>query len=233
VDRLSWRLRAGMFVQDLGTWYSAFLRIRPSGPYEVFYNQDNEPPWDPEETDFLEEQELFPRSDVHQPDWFRRRLAANRAGSVVVYHDERDRQGIRLPPADVDDLVGPACAMLAENAPADWSTMVLTYRASSTVCQAEVVATARDGRRLLMAPPEEMHQVLRRLRGSMADETNGAWLSARFTLIAGMEPAVEFDYMQDPIWAPPVDPSVFVQDLQEFPRHPARVPEWLRVVAGL
>lgn len=75
VDNIFWRLRVGMYQQGRGTWYTAFFRISPPDNYEVFYNHDNEPPWNPPAESFAKEQELLPRDDQHMPDWFHRRLA--------------------------------------------------------------------------------------------------------------------------------------------------------------
>ncbi|MGI8310609.1 hypothetical protein [Saccharopolyspora sp. ASAGF58] len=74
-DTIFWRLRVGMYREGLGTWFSAFFRMRQPGEYEIFYNHDNEPPWGAEPGSFIKEQDLFPRDDEHTPDWFRRRLA--------------------------------------------------------------------------------------------------------------------------------------------------------------
>lgn len=74
VDALFWRLRVGMYEEGRGTWFSAFFRTRTTGPHEIFYNWDNEPPWQPPAESFAHEQRLFPRDGAHQPAWFRRRL---------------------------------------------------------------------------------------------------------------------------------------------------------------
>jgi hypothetical protein len=69
-DNIFWRLRVGMYREGLGTWFSAFFRISPPDTYEIFYNRDNEPPWDAPASSFVQEQELFPRDSEHMPDWF-------------------------------------------------------------------------------------------------------------------------------------------------------------------
>lgn len=76
VDNLFWRLRVGMYEGGLGTWYTAFFRITPPDTYEIFYNRDNEPPWNPPLESFRKEQDMFPRDEEHMPDWFRQKLNA-------------------------------------------------------------------------------------------------------------------------------------------------------------
>ncbi|MER5393062.1 hypothetical protein [Saccharopolyspora sp. NPDC002686] len=75
VDNIFWRLRVGMYQEGIGTWYTSMFRISPPDTYEVLYNRDNEPPWNPPAEAFAKEQELFPRDEQHMPDWFRQRLA--------------------------------------------------------------------------------------------------------------------------------------------------------------
>lgn len=80
VDALFWRLRVGMYRERKGTWFTTFLRIhRPVRPRfhnpEIHYNYHNEPPWNPDDESFDQEQRMFPRDDSHMPDWFRRRLS--------------------------------------------------------------------------------------------------------------------------------------------------------------
>ncbi|GAB3299002.1 hypothetical protein [Parasphingorhabdus pacifica] len=68
-DNIFWRLRVGMYQEGAGTWFSAFFRISPPDTYEIFYNRDNEPPWNAPEDSYPREQELFPRDSENMPDW--------------------------------------------------------------------------------------------------------------------------------------------------------------------
>ncbi|EIE98497.1 hypothetical protein [Saccharomonospora glauca] len=75
VDGIFWKLRVGMYREGDGAWLSTFFRMRRPRTYEVFYNWNNEPPWNAEAESFAKELELFPRSAERIPDWFRKRLA--------------------------------------------------------------------------------------------------------------------------------------------------------------
>ncbi len=79
------KLRAGMYEEDRGSWYTALVTVRPPGRYEVEYDYDGEPEFTPPLTAgaFALDQDYFPRSDEHVPAWLRAKLdeaAATDAG---------------------------------------------------------------------------------------------------------------------------------------------------------
>lgn len=80
IDELFWKLRVGMYREGVGTWFSAFFRMSPPNTYEIFYNRDNEPPWNPSAESFQKEQDLFPRDAAHTPAWFSQKLAGTTSG---------------------------------------------------------------------------------------------------------------------------------------------------------
>ncbi|PRY42272.1 tudor domain-containing protein [Umezawaea tangerina] len=71
------KLRAGMYEEDRGSWYTARITIEPPGRYEVEYDYDGEPTFTPPLTAsaYALDQDYFPRSDEHIPDWLRAKLA--------------------------------------------------------------------------------------------------------------------------------------------------------------
>ncbi|MFW6640708.1 hypothetical protein ACOALZ_11790 [Nocardiopsis algeriensis] len=72
-------LRAGMYREEKGTWYT----ISRPGKFKADYDYDNRPGFTfyPEASAFATDLEFFPRSDEHIPDWLREHLdEARRSG---------------------------------------------------------------------------------------------------------------------------------------------------------
>ncbi|GAA0899924.1 hypothetical protein [Virgisporangium aurantiacum] len=72
------RLRRGMYVDGLGTWYSMDLVIDRPSIFHARFNHDTEPPFrtPPAPEQYLLDQERYPRTPGNMPDWFRSRYAA-------------------------------------------------------------------------------------------------------------------------------------------------------------
>ena len=70
------RLRAGMYREGEGTWFSARLTIEPPSRFTVQYNWRNRPSFQnwPTPDQFILELERFPRGDAFVPAWFRESL---------------------------------------------------------------------------------------------------------------------------------------------------------------
>lgn len=70
------RLRAGMYKEGRGTWFSMHYTITPPTHYDVTFNYDNPPdfliPADP--NDFLIDLRYFPRNPEHIPTWLQEKL---------------------------------------------------------------------------------------------------------------------------------------------------------------
>ena len=66
-------LRADMYRERSGTWFSMAMVITPDGRASTSFNYTEEPPADGELNPWLFEDDLarFPRDDAHMPDWLR------------------------------------------------------------------------------------------------------------------------------------------------------------------
>lgn len=69
-------LRAEMYRDGSGTWFSMTLVITPEGRASTRFNYTDEPPADGELNPrlFADDLAKFPRDDAHIPDWLRARL---------------------------------------------------------------------------------------------------------------------------------------------------------------
>ncbi|WP_410649849.1 hypothetical protein [Amycolatopsis sp. cmx-4-54] len=66
-------LRARMYEQDRGTWFSATLVLEEGAPPEFSFNFDEDPQWWPplHPTAFTRDLEAFPRDETNIPQWLR------------------------------------------------------------------------------------------------------------------------------------------------------------------
>lgn len=69
-------LREEMAQPGAGAWLSAAITLTPNGQFTMDVDYDNEPAWKiPIVADtYAEEQQLFPRDEEHQPEWFKQKL---------------------------------------------------------------------------------------------------------------------------------------------------------------
>ncbi|GAB3299000.1 hypothetical protein [Parasphingorhabdus pacifica] len=137
----------------------------------------------------------------------------------------------QLPDEEVDSdalLIQRATQLLTINAPRDWAEIRMDFRASSTICQADMSGSMLNGDSLLMPLPAGMTEIMRHLRVVMYEPENGTWFSLHVILRRNMTPDFRFNYTEDPKWSPPVAPTLFTLDLERFPRVPEHIPSWLR-----
>jgi len=77
------KLRAGMYQEDKGTWFSIkYTIVRPS-KYSVDFNYDEYPDFTfrPAPEGFVDDLEIVPRSEEFIPDWLREQIEATRGGA--------------------------------------------------------------------------------------------------------------------------------------------------------
>ena len=70
-------LRAAMYREGAGTWFSATIRVVPEGSAAADFDYDGEPRWDvpPAPGDYVADLKRFPRDEDHVPDWLAARIA--------------------------------------------------------------------------------------------------------------------------------------------------------------
>lgn len=97
IDDLCRRLRAGMYHEDLGTWFTLAYTLVPDR-YSVDYDYDGEPDavsFTPEH--YAQDLQYFPRAEEHVPDWLRRKLDGLPNVYGGVYLDVDAREGTSTP----------------------------------------------------------------------------------------------------------------------------------------
>ncbi len=138
-----------------------------------------------------------------------------------------------LGPEEQNELWRDITNLVVHFVPSDSSLVMLTYRAIGDYHELVVmVRRATNGDLYLWDPPEELLDVLERLRAGMYRPGRGTWfqVSAHIQLNSRWE----FGYTWDdqPSWdgEPPL--SALVRELELFPRDESTVPGWLAGAVG-
>ncbi len=77
-------LRAGMYQEGKGTWFSFEYVITPPGNFNVTYNYDEDPGITfPTAHGFTKDLEYFPRDEDYIPDWLREKLREEAEGRAM------------------------------------------------------------------------------------------------------------------------------------------------------
>lgn len=82
VDELPQKLRAAMYRDAAGTWFSMRMTVTADGSMDADFNYDDEPDFGLGGVDpvaYVNDAKVFPRDEAHQPEWLRARLAEGRA----------------------------------------------------------------------------------------------------------------------------------------------------------
>lgn len=71
-------LRRGMYAEEQGTWFEFAYILDPPARFNIRYNRDHYPGFNaaPKAEDYALENQRYPRSPQHMPDWFRNGLSA-------------------------------------------------------------------------------------------------------------------------------------------------------------
>jgi hypothetical protein len=76
VSRRVRELRATMYEEGVGTWFTIKLTVDQDGRYQTHYDYDNEPDFTPAlpASAYALDLEHFPRDEEHTPAWLREKL---------------------------------------------------------------------------------------------------------------------------------------------------------------
>lgn len=123
-------------------------------------------------------------------------------------------------------------ALLAA-APPDWKHISAEYRSAGRHIEVDVLLTGSDGQPQPIRPPMDVVELLGTLRAAMYQPGRGTWMSGVYLLDHPSKYSADFDPDNEPRWRR-VPPQVgFRDELRQFPRDDAHIPQWLRMRAGL
>jgi hypothetical protein len=112
--------------------------------------------------------------------------------------------------------------------PADCEKIVLKVRKTRAFGQAELNAFRADGSRENLQMNSEAVRASERLREAMYKTGTGTWFSAEFTVTRAGSMDADFDYDHEPDWSHAIDPVIYVDDLDHFPRDEQNITDWLK-----
>ncbi|MGW1677991.1 hypothetical protein [Saccharopolyspora sp. NPDC002376] len=79
-----------------------------------------------------------------------------------------------------------------------------------------------------MSNPNGVDSAFTQLREMMYEQDRGTWFSAVLSISKPNSAEIEFNFDDDPEWWPSVPPTVFLADLNVFPRSDEYIRPWLR-----
>ncbi|WP_231972522.1 immunity protein YezG family protein [Nocardiopsis alborubida] len=117
---------------------------------------------------------------------------------------------------------------IASSTPGDWAE--ISYRYSSLHDTAASIAkvTYKNGETERKNSSTEAMDLADQLRYGMYQDSKGAWFSLTYKILQSGQYNVHFNYDERPSFLFPPSPEEYAADLEEFPRDPEHIPEWLR-----
>ncbi|MCL2419157.1 MAG: antitoxin YezG family protein [Conexibacteraceae bacterium] len=114
----------------------------------------------------------------------------------------------------------------------EWSVVRYEIETVTSLQQDLIYVTRPDGNEDREVAPEEVVDLDIELRSVMYKPGAGAWFSATIVVTnTGSDTGsldAHFNYDDEPGWDYPVDPVVYLRDLERFPRDDSAIPDWLR-----
>ncbi|MET8798580.1 TNT domain-containing protein [Nocardia sp. NPDC004568] len=214
-------LRSVMYVPERGAWLSARYTIDPPGAFQVFYNYEHDPLWDPpiSPAAFQRDLETYPRPVDTVPAWLR-----PTPGPVETRADRTDLLGIegqRYLTRKIADL-------LVMRAPADRQQIRVMYRAAGDHVEVTGHILGIDGRLREWEAPSEVAEFYRQLRTGMYKTGVGTWTEA--ATIVEYPIRTSFEYRSEAGWHRTPPRWAVLDELELFPRTAEHVPAWMKTV---
>lgn len=138
-----------------------------------------------------------------------------------------------VPEVDQQQLIRRIGRALLGAAPPNWKQIRAEYRSAGRHIEADVAVTTNDEQTFPIRPPMDVVELFGELRAAMYRPGRGTWLSGVYLLDHPSKFSAEFEPDTEPRWRRMPPPIGFQDELRQFPREDAHIPEWLRARAGL
>jgi hypothetical protein len=215
VSPLLHELRNKKYSPGRGTWLSLRMTVEPSGAYQVVYDYDLDPMWDPPiETEVFDEDfEVFHRDDEWLPAW---------------YLERKGESGGRKAADEPNDLLRDLNDHLAFALPPGWDYLQLQYRAVGDYEESGAIVHTLTGTVYPWTPPEQVLDLLRRHRAASLSDGRGTWVSVKYEVKFPDSVKAQFNTTEDPGFQQPPPAEAYAEELRRYPRSERRTPDWLR-----
>ncbi|MEU4740684.1 immunity protein YezG family protein [Actinosynnema sp. NPDC023658] len=132
------------------------------------------------------------------------------------------------PTLDTGDVYQKIVDASLANLPDDWNTARITiYMLSSQSHLGAEYTTQNVEAPIKFVPTFDALRAFKELRELTAQPGKGAWYTAIFKMDRSGKFDVEFDYDIKPAFPYDVDDEDYHEDLDEYPREPEYIPEWM------
>lgn len=211
-------LRKLMYDAERGAWFSARYVVDPPDEFNVFYNYDHDPLWDPPVPPAVFERDLaaYPRPAEKIPVWLGGPAITTPKGSLG-----REGHG---------DLMRKIADLVVMRAPADRSEGRVMYRAAGTHEELVGHVVGLDGRLRKWDAPPEVCEFYRRLRAGMYQDGVGTWSAASTVVGYPLTTSTRYLFKENPHWVQPPSRTAVLDELEMYPRTPDNVAQWMTTV---
>ncbi|ONI79413.1 hypothetical protein ALI144C_26730 [Actinosynnema sp. ALI-1.44] len=138
-----------------------------------------------------------------------------------------------VPEGDQQQLIRRIGRALLGAVPPNWKRVRAEYRSAGRHIEVDVTVAGDDGQPYPIRPPMDVVDLFGELRAAMYRPGRGTWLSGVYLLDHPSKFSAEFEPDTEPRWRRVPPPIGFQDELRQFPREDAHIPEWLRARAGL
>lgn len=76
--------------------------------------------------------------------------------------------------------------------------------------------------------PFDVRQLALNLREACYRVDSGTWFSARIVVTSAGEATADYNYDNEPDWDAPIDPALYANDQEKYPRAESAQPDWLK-----
>jgi hypothetical protein len=110
----------------------------------------------------------------------------------------------------------------------EWSEISYTFKALASTASGMAKVTREGGETTPEYCSNRCMMLGEKLRAGMYQEGRGTWFSMTYTIQSSGKYNVDFNYDDRPGLVLPPSAREYAHDLENFPRHPENIPDWLR-----
>jgi hypothetical protein len=221
------RLRVLLYDPEKGAWFSARIAVDPPGSISYSYNYDFEPALTPamDAASYETDLKTLARPEWNVPDWLRAQL-----GKPLKRRPAAPTSPLRRPLTMVEsgNVMKDFTTWMVHSLPADWEQLFLTFRSVGTYTEVRGDVLTVLGASARWTPPAGAADYLLELKSAMYKMNEEAWTSLRYHLVRPLRFTVDYDWDHEPDWDHVPPAASFAEEIEEYPRDGANLPQWLR-----
>lgn len=131
-------------------------------------------------------------------------------------------------PDEQHDIIHKMCLLLVESSPDSWHEIQFLRSAVYGYAMSQMVVTFENGETERKRFHRDVNTSSDKLRSGMYKKDQGTWFSMKIVISRPGKFRSEFNYDERPDFMLWPSPQNFAEDLEEFPRSPEHIPDWLR-----